>query len=83
MTRVVNVDKFYNTTNIKKVLGYFFKKYPELNYWKETFEYMYENNVDFFCDNLFADGTKNPDWRYALHLDIFDDCTYIAVVERA
>lgn len=51
--------------------------------WKETFEYMYENNQDFFCDNVWADGTKNNDWTYALHLDDNGGSYYLCVIERA
>lgn len=61
----------------------FFKKYSELDYWKETLEYMAENNVDFFSDNVLADGTKNINWTYALHFDIGETYCYIAIIERA
>lgn len=82
MTRTVEIEREYNG-NAKQAINKFFKKYPELDYWKETFEWMAETGTDFFCDNTMADGTKNNDWTYALHLDQFeDDCTYICIIER-
>lgn len=82
MTRTVNVDMDITCKKFETALNRFFKKYPELDYWKETFEWMFEDNVDFFCDNRYADGTKNYDWS-ALHLDCFDSGHYyIAVIER-
>jgi len=83
MTKVVNIDAVYRRFIGAKAIDKFFKTHSELDYWKETFEYMLENGVDFFCDNEFADGTPNPDWTYALHLDVDEDFTYIAVIERA
>ena len=51
---------------------------------KEQLEWMAKNNVDFFADTKMADGTKNHDWCYALHLDQFEgDHTYICIIERA
>ena len=43
MERIINVDMEINTKNINTALNRFFKKYSSLIYWKETFEYMYEN----------------------------------------
>ncbi len=75
-------EKEYNS-NATKAIKRFFKKYPELDYWKETFDWMIETGTDFFCDNKFADGTYNKDWSYALHLDQFEgDHTYICIIER-
>lgn len=83
MTKTVEIEKEYNS-NATKAINRFFKKYPELDYWKETFEWMAETNTDFFCDNVMADGTKNHDWSYALHLDQYEgDHTYICIIERA
>lgn len=83
MTKTVNIDKMYQS-NATKAINRFFKNHLELDYWKETFEWMAETNTDFFCDNLMADGTKNDDWTYALHLDQYDGThTYIAIIERA
>lgn len=83
MTRKVSVDMDITCKKFETALNRFFKKYPELDYWKETFEWMFEDGVDFFCDNLFADGTRNHDWSYALHLDCFDSGHYyMAVIER-
>ena len=83
MTKTVNIDKMYNS-NATKAINRFFKAHPELDYWKETFEWMAETGTEFFCDNMMADGTKNPDWTYALHLDQYEGTqTYIAIIERA
>ena len=82
MKRIVDVDMEVKTKNIKTALNRFFKKYSNLEYWREVFEYMAENNIDFECDNLLGDGTKNKEWSYALHLDINEDTIYMAVIER-
>lgn len=82
MTRTA-VDMDIACKKFETALNRFFKKHPELDYWKETFEWMFEEGVDFFSDNLYADGTKNYDWSYALHLDVFDSGHYyMAVIER-
>ena len=83
MERVVNVDMEIKSKSVSKAFDRFFKKYPALDYWKEQFEYMAENNIDFFADLIMGDGSKNKDWSYALHLDIYTDHVYMAVVERA
>ena len=82
MTRIINIDKEYKM-NPNKAINKFFKTHPELDYWKETFEYMADKGVNHFVDDLFADGTKNENWTYSLWLDINGDYTYIAVIERA
>ena len=83
MKRIVDVDMEVKCKKVKTALNRFFKKYPELNYFYEQFEYMAENNIDFDCNNIYNDGTKNSEWTYALHLDIYEDHCYIAVIERA
>ena len=83
MKRTVEAEMTVKTKNPNTALNRFFKKYPELDYWREQFEYMAENNKDFECDNLFANGEKNNEWCYALHLDINEDNIYICVIERA
>lgn len=84
MKRVLELEKEYKC-NATKAIEKFFKAYPEqANIWQETFEWMNENNVENFCDNRFADGTKNNDWAYSLWLDKLDDKnTYICLIERA
>ena len=84
MKRIIEAEKEYKTGNVKKALGMFFKAFPELDYWKEEFEYMLKNNIDFDSDTRFADscGTRNENWAYALHLDYSDNHTYICVIER-
>lgn len=72
-----------NCKKFSTALNRFFKRHPELDYWKECFEWMHETGHDFFCDDIFGDGTKNKDWSYALHLDEYEDAFYIAVIERA
>lgn len=83
MKRIIDVDMECKCKKLSTALDKFFKKHPSLNYWRETFEYMAENNLDFFSDNTMADGTKNKDWAYALHLDINENYFYICVIERA
>lgn len=83
MTRVVNVDMTVRTNDCAKAFDKFFKKYPELGYWREMFEHMAENGEDFFSDDFFADGERNYRWRYALHLVIDENYVYMAVIERA
>ena len=83
MKIIIDVDMVCRCKKLSTALDRFFRKYPDLNAWRESFEWMAENNKDFECDNLFADGTKNKNWRFALHLDIEEDYYYIAVIERA
>jgi hypothetical protein len=83
MKRTLEVEFETKAKKTSTAIERFFKKYPSLNYWKETFEYMAENNKDFECDNLLADGTKNKDWSFALHLDINEDSYYFCIIERA
>lgn len=66
----------------ERAIKLFFKLHPELDYWREQFEYMLQHGIDFFSDDKMADGTKNKNWAYALHLDASDTHTYICVVER-
>lgn len=82
MTRVVDIDVTYKM-DAKKAIKKFFKGHPELDYWKEQFEWMNETNTDHFDDRRMADGTINNEWCYSLWLDKIDDnITYIAVIER-
>ena len=83
MKRIIEEEMETRCKKVSTALDRFFKKNPTLNYWRETFEYMAENNLDFFSDNTMADGTKNNDWCYALHLDINENDFYICVIERA
>lgn len=82
MERVIDVDMEMRVKKVETAFNRFFKKYPELDYWRDTFEYMADNNEDFFWDGIWADGTKNNNWGYALHLDIDDNFVYMAVIER-
>ena len=83
MKRVIEVEFETRCKSAKTAIERFFKKFPNLEYWKETFEYMSENNIDFFCDNKLADGTKNEEWTYALHFDSSEDFHYLCIIERA
>lgn len=83
MKRIIEAEMETRCKKISTALDRFFKKNPTLDYWRETFEYMAENNLDFFSDSIMADGTKNKDWAYALHLDINENDFYICVIERA
>ena len=83
MKRVIEVEFETRCKNAKTAIDRFFKKFPSLDYWKEAFEYMAENNIDFYCDNKYADGTVNKDWIYALHFDSSEDFHYLCIIERA
>jgi hypothetical protein len=83
MKKIVDVDMEINCKKASTAIKNFFKKYPNLDYWKEELEYMAENNIDFMCDNELADGTKNENWTWALHFDIEENYCYIAIIERA
>lgn len=82
MTITTDSDMICRVKKFSTALDRFFKKYKNLIEWKETFEYMFENNIDFLCDNKFSDGSLNKDWRYALHLDVEENYYYLAVIER-
>lgn len=61
----------------------FAKKYPEAyEVWSEQFDWMHENGKDFDSDNIMADGSRNNDWSWALHLDEDEGSYYICVIER-
>ena len=81
MKIIIDVDMEIKAKKINTALNRFFKKYPNLEYWKETLEWMYENGQDFFSDNFDNMGNKIP-WSYALHLDINENSIYIAIIER-
>lgn len=81
MKRTIEVEAEYKLT-AKKAIAKFFKKYPELDYWKELLEYMAENNEEHYCDDKYADGTKNTEWTYSIWLDQNGEYTYIAIIER-
>ena len=83
MKRTTNIDMNTNCKKFKTALNRFMKKFPGHEEWAETYEWMYENDVDFFSDTMMADGTKNDNWCYALHLDVYDGAYYMALVERA
>ena len=82
MKRTIEVELEIKCKNAKTAIKRFFKKYPKLSYWKEQFEYMAENNIDFENDGILADGSKNKEWRWALHLDVNEDTVYMCVIER-
>lgn len=83
MKRTVNIDNEYRTGDTMKAINKFFKTHPEIEYWKETLEWMFREGVEHFVDDRFADGTKNNDWTYSLWLVKDEEYTYIAVIERA
>ena len=91
MKRTVEVEMTIRTNKVEKAINKFFSKHPELEYWKETFEYMAENNESFFSDYYFdtANRVRNENWAYALHLDINENINsknitvYMCVIERA
>lgn len=89
MNRTIEVEMTARANSIEKAIAKFFGKHPELEYWKETFENMAENNESFFSDITMADGTHNSDWAYALHLDVNENVrkkdftVYMCIIERA
>lgn len=83
MKRIIEAEVEYKC-NAEKAIEKFFKKFPELaDAWKETLEWMNESGTEHFIDDLFGDGTKNPDWCYSIWLEKNDQYTYICVIERA
>lgn len=82
MTKTIEVWKDYRGSHGQKAIDKFFNAHPDLMYWKETFEWMLENNKDFECDNRFSDGSENKNWSFALHFDDDNDYTYICIIER-
>lgn len=82
MKRITDIDIDTNCKKFSVALKRFMKKYPGHEEWAETFEWMHETGTDFFSDNLFADGTKNDNWGYALHLDEYENHFYLALIER-
>ena len=84
MKRITDIDMNITCKKFETALRRFMKKYPGHEEWEETFQWMYESGTNFYCDNLFADGTKNIDWSYALHLDSYDSGHYyLALIERS
>ena len=83
MKRVIDVDLEVRYKKAETALNRFFKKFPDLNYWREQFEYMLENNVEFESDETLNDGTYNKDWSWAVHCQNVEDWFYFAVIERA
>ena len=84
MERIIEAEKEYTKFHGQKAIDRFFKCYPDLAYdWKETIEYMNENNIEEFNDCMMANGTKNREWRYSLHFENNDDFTYICIILRA
>ena len=84
MKKVTSIDGDYTCKKFKTALNRFMKKFPGHEEWREAFEWMYEQGVDFFSDNYMADGSRNENWCYALHLDVYDSGHYyLALIERA
>lgn len=84
MKRVVEAEKEYRKYHGQKAIDQFFKAYPELEYdWKGELELMLENGEETLDDFRMADGTRNDDWCYSIHLEDSEDFTYICVILRA
>lgn len=83
LKRTLEIEKEYTRFHGKKAINHFFNTHKELDFWKEQFEWMFENNIDFFSDDTMNDGSKNNNWSYALHFDDNDDITYICIIERS
>lgn len=81
MKRVIEIE-MNRAVSGERAIKLFFKLHPELNYWRETFECMLDDGINFFSDDKLADGTRNENWAYALHLDSDGEHTYICVIER-
>ena len=82
MKRTVNIDKEYQTGDTQKAINKFFKTHSDIEYWKETLEWMLREGVEHFVDDTLADGSKT-DWSYSIWLYPEETYTYIAVIERA
>lgn len=82
MKRITNIDMETNCKHLETALRRFMKQYPGHEEWQECFQWMYDNNVEFYSDNVFADGTYNAQWLYALHLIADTNYYYIALIER-
>lgn len=83
MKRIIEAEIETNAKKFKTAINRFFNKFPDLEYWKEEIEYMHENGIDFECDNVMANGEKNNDWGWVIHLDEEENYFYICVIERA
>lgn len=85
MKRVIEIEMETKCKKVETAIKRFFEKNPEVLYWKETFEYMAENNETFFSDYYFDtyNRVRNENWAYALHLERNDDYFYMCVIERA
>lgn len=83
MKRILEIEKEYTRFKGIKAINYFFNTHPELEYWREQFEWMLENGVSSFSDNIMNDGTKNKNWSYALQFDNEENYSYICIIERA
>lgn len=82
MKMVTNIDAEYKCGG-EKAIEKFFKRYPEhAEVWKETFEYMLESGEEVFCDNVGNLGER-LEWSYCLRLEIGENYTYLALMERA
>ena len=87
MKRTIEIEMTTVAKTVSTGLERFFKRHPEVEYWKETFEWMDENGIESLNDCHLGDGTYNKQWRWALNLDVFDRTDgkhdiYICVIER-
>lgn len=82
MERIIEAEMEIKAKKDETAINRFFKKYSEIDYWKETFEYMVENGVEHFVNDLDNMGNK-IDWSYSLWFIRSDDSVYMAVIERA
>lgn len=89
MTRIIEKEFETTAAKAKTAIERFFRKYPELEYWRGTLEWMAENGKSFENDGIMGDGSRNKDWRFALHfvvnenyLDSTKDDFYICIIER-
>lgn len=82
MKRVLEAEMEIKAKKDKTAINRFFKKYPEIDYWKETFENMANNGEDHFIDDTDSMGNK-IEWSYSLWFERNDDYVYMAVIERA
>lgn len=91
MKRVIEAEFETTAKKVSTAINRFFKKFPELESWREVFEYMNENGQSFESDEWFdkENGIRNNEWRWALHLNVNerydsnDVDVYICVIERA
>nr|DAJ53394.1 MAG TPA: hypothetical protein [Caudoviricetes sp.] len=83
MTRIIEAEMETDCKKASTAINRFFKKFPALaDEWRETIEWMAESGTQHYSDDTVG-GRKNPDWCYALSVEIDETYAYICIIERA